>query len=52
MRVGFEMQTYTILEDGGSVEVCVLMLGATERSINFTIEAQRSSASKFHNAVA
>lgn len=46
--IGFEMQAYTIAEDGGSVEVCVIMLGATERSINFTVEAQSSSASNLY----
>ncbi len=39
------MQEYTLSEGGDSIEVCVLMLGTTERTINFKVKIQNRSAS-------
>lgn len=47
VQVSFEMEEFTFSEDSASMDVCILVLGATERTFNLTVNVQISgSASK------
>ena len=44
MTVGFEVQDYTILEDAQALNVCVVLLGITERNVAVILGTMESAA--------
>ena len=44
MTVGFEVQDYSILEDAQALNVCVVLLGITERNVAVILDTMEKTA--------
>ena len=44
MTVGFQMESCTVSEDEGTIEVCVVMSGESERDFSVTLNTKGGTA--------